>query len=1592
MVHSLILPQDQVSESGDGHDAPLTTLAAHTVAGTVAPTPTAHFSFKSMQRSALVQVPDDEVMPHMNQKKVEIMVIDPVNAELGSAEYRENDHDNTNGIFSTSTSSEKRLESDTCYPVTCNSKPTDWDSVSISAIVELEMMKEDIEEEMLENLEKFSRLLNLETAHNGKDHSVMRHEIGKLMSVLKAEINEVDNENDDDDYYRPPISDINEQYDYWNIDSDVLSWNPPLQSATLQTIKEEDEGDDEAADDDDIGEGENKTGNQKVNSEGMNDERNSVAGTRTPLRSETSEKSTIPSSQGVSIEIKEFADMLAADIISDVLQTFPENESRISKQDISEAKSTAVVESFSSGSSVTIFERKESITLSVPLSTASSSGEHVKMSPAPSTGSTAPASDNTVVKQSLTSVNTMKWSDLQFSSMTTSTGSKVIVPSESNTAHISVILTSPSNESLNEEGMTAADSGKPDIQSAPLLSCNTVDSENTAIVTSMDKNVKELVSAPALMTSSAHQESYQDHTSTSENTAAESETEINTVVKESLTSVNTMKWSDLQFSSMTNSATSTGSKVTVIVPAESNTAHISVILTSTSNESLDEVGVIADDSGKPDVQSAPLLSCNTLDSENTAIVNFADKNERKLVSAPALMTSSTKQASSQDQESENMGKMAAESEAEINSATSTGNKVTVIVPAESNTAHISVILTSPSNESLDEVGVTAEDSGKPDIQSAPLLFCNTLDSENTAIAHSADKNVRELASAPTLMTSSTKQASSHNQESENMAKMVAESEAEINSKPALDTPTPATIDGGHTTTTVNTDDADDDDTELVFHSKSGQAVYISPVTCSTELMHLSKESTTEAADKHTEIGTEWLKSPSDRKVSKSLAAFRRSDLEEASDPHDQRSTAEKLGLFRAMSESNTICNIHTGRIRNPDRSKISFDELFQANCSDEPDIIPEQFLNTNSAQCVRSYPSNSPKTWHQKGKLDRSLSETLPCASNEMAQNQRHSRTSHGKTMKSGSRKSASKDMQGMGSRGKKVKRSSKSSLRSKSKVVADSGKVKLGSHSTLDTLPSWDAEMCNGKMTATSPALETKSSELLSKSVSGRTEDSGGKQSSGFLPKIPSTDEVKCNVYRESSLSTPNVACTSSSNKSVNSQVSDEARMIGSVSYGFLPTIQDEARCNMHREPSLSMPIMVRRSSYNGSVNGQVSNRVTSSGVEKNTNQCSKTVSTVVSSTTSTEKQEMSVSRSPSMKSAKTEMSAIIEGSSRTSTFSSSAKYRQAVLKAKSSIGGSALPSKLKKASKCSNSVPLLRGGGLDESAGGFEQMKASRAEELGLHQENYKSKSLVKSESTEMAVSGLEQMKASRGEMLHRKTSKSKSLVKSERAVSLEQQRASRTEVLGLHREKSKPQSFERVVSDFEQMKASRAEELSLQREKSKSQSLTKSTERVASDLEQMKASRAVVLGLHREQSKPQSFLNSESTERNCSRHNRHQGGDFSLEQKSIFEHGLAKKTSRSQSDKNHDRFPPLTPHETISLPKIPLTSDGLGYDATAWIRANRDLLKQFYAKKTAGHLSSSTKIGRSQSDRSYDKLPPVMKHEHRSLPGMLDRPHWH
>ena len=235
--------------------------------------------------------------------------------------------------------------------------------------------------------------------------------------------------------------------------------------------------------------------------------------------------------------------------------------------------------------------------------------------------------------------------DSQFRSLAdpaTSTSSTVtvLVPAESNTSNISVILTSPSDENLS----VSAEPSEKYMYSAPTLNCAPVRPCTT------DENERNVVSAPTLKSSAMQ---LKPPSSTCESTKISEEeiddtddndddddTSCKAVYHSSESEVSNgkhvanqasmkkVRWSDLQFPSTDSSATSTGSRVTMLVPAESNTCSISVILTSSSNENL---GVTVEPSENLEIHSAPTL--------NSTSTKACPADERQIVSDPTLIRS-----------------------------------------------------------------------------------------------------------------------------------------------------------------------------------------------------------------------------------------------------------------------------------------------------------------------------------------------------------------------------------------------------------------------------------------------------------------------------------------------------------------------------------------------------------------------------------------------------------------------------------------------------------------------------------------------------------------------------------------------------------------------------------------------------------------------------------------------------------------------------------------------------------------------------------------------------------------------------------------
>ena len=1362
------------------------------------------------QRSVSVQVPDEDinmdvvhVVPCQYYEKEEDMAIDPVNDELCTPKSKKSmatsineslfheqgyDFDEMNvGTFNISSN----LETHDRDHLT--SKPTDWDNVSISAIVELEMMKEDLEEGIVENLEKLGRLLNLETRHNGKDHSAMECEIAALISVLKEEMDASDDE--EDDYHR--MSDLDEEYDYWKVNSGVLIWNPPLrvdersdvpnrkvsQCPTLESIKEEENGVADMDDDKDNGEDETETQNQRTDAEQK--EREQLKEVETiPSKDVKHTMSTEYTSQGLATEVDEFADMLSSVIISNTLQVLSvENESSNS----SEIANVSVTsgESFSSGSSETIYERKESIPQSEMEITATPSLEHAAVNH--TIDHTEPPIE--MYSDTISHEYTVK------QTVTHSSDEKLGVtdePSEKTEVH--------SVPTLNSTSM-AADENEREVASAPTLMSSAF--QPKPVTTCESKNAKKT----RIVTESEDGDDTHSKGGHSPESEACNDEDMENFTKK-------VRWSDLPFTSTDDSATSTGSTVTVLVPAESNSCNVSIILTSSSDENL---CVTVEPSEKTEMHSVPTLS--------STLMRPGAANERQIVSAPTLVSSDTQ-------------------------------------------------LKQVNNHELKSLKVIKENE---ELHPAPGAFPKML------------KENKELHSAPGFSVTAN-----------------------------------ATFDGGNITAANlnimddndNDDNDDEYDNEMVFYAKSGEAVYISPVICSTQL---SEKCTIAEVAEENRAGDSSTRNATERKATKSLAAFMRCDQKGSNDLHDQRSRAKRLEPFRAASKPDTPseeCKIVLRHVRNPDRSKINFDELCTLN-NGGTDITPEGLAKTEEGYYPRSRDGQKEQ---DRSTCDGKYLKRGSCKSASKAQNHVSSLsdtcvpTSDRKPFKR-SHKSASEDTckHEAESVGKKKRKSSKSNLQSKGAAVEGLAQTEEGYY-PRDGQKKQDRPTCDGKhlkrgSCKSASKVQNHVSSLSDTCVhtcDGKTcgcECLKSELSSGFLPSY--------NYRRQSSFSILGIAHTSSVNK-----VSSEER---------------------------------------------------------------KALQSIASA------EQTSEERSPSRY--ETNKSAFIRCSSNANT---SSKYRQAVFKAKSSIGGSVLPSKL---SQPKSSVPSFRHGGLNQMATSSEQVKTSRADTLGMSRENDKPNSVV---ATERPVGVCE--KNSRAAMLGLGSKSSTSKVTG--TVDLDKMIAAK---VNLYKERSEHNSL-KGIGYSQQSCHKGCEMISKQDSRQKTNhvsvhELVKKPSRSQSDVKLPPLTQPETISL------PKIPLTSDGQGLDATawiRANRDiilrqasrkkaagQGCEVISKQDSrqkmnhVSVHELVKKPSRSQSDV---KFPPLTQPETISLPKIPLTSDGQGLDATAWIRANRDIiLRQASRKKAAGHLNSIAKAGCSMSDKSFDKLPQIVKQKNQSLPEM-------
>ena len=1172
-----------------------------------------------------------------------------------------------------------------------------------SASAELEMMKEDLEHKMVEQLEKLSRLLNLETAHNGADNSHMKSEIGTLVSALKEEMDgcyddDDDDEDDDEDAdYVCTSSDPDEKYEYWQVDysTGTVMWNPPKgkqdSDASLgvavskymphESINKEDEEEDEAEEEEDEAE--------EIEDEAEEAEEESTQvlpaitasppSTRLFEETETNElKQSESTAQSGAENVDEFSAKLASDIVADVLAEFPSNTFDSAQPQIPGEKGRNSAAVVASGQIFVIKEDEDE-------------EESVQ-----------------------------------------------ILQATTDSPQVSAVFEDTGNGQEEQNECTYS------VQSG---AATDVDEFSTELVSAVIDDVVTLVSSREPKVS---------------------EKEIDT--EKSSKSVASVA-SELSFRS--------GSSVTIFEKEQS--AILSEQASTAASTSTSPLECVVNSAQK---MSSTLSRDNEFDCENT----FESESTQilKFVNTP------------------NLSVLLATSSA------STGSKSILMLPAGSNTGDISVILTSPSNDSLNEEGVA---------------------SSNSEDRHGvADETEMEINSVPILFSS----AASH--------------------APSIE---------GENVTRPEAIESDDDDNKIVFLSKSGEAVYMSPTTSNAELVQEVKERVANDTDVITERGNQWLKSSScqsarktgGRKLSTSLAGFRQSDLEEAADLPDRRSRAEKLGLFTAKSKPDTLpneCRITLRRLSNPDRTRVSFEELLHANMNGEATNLNTQV----SVSCSHS---------EQRIRNDRSV-DVKQSSHTTLSDNDKYVAASPSK----------------------KSKRSSRSSVRSsKSKVVAvnsesvSSREVKCGSRTSLGSKQS-DTHTRSSKISSTQSQTLNRDSESLEEMT---TKTSVQSQKSGWLPEIQASanglvdggaSQTQC-VHSSSSI----VHCHTLEQDSHKS-LSDEKQVAAVSSRKSRRSSRRSlrsARSNVVvaddsvsiRKSSFSVPAMAHVSFSNKSMKSQASGTVqkTGSAVEKKPS--FKTASSTVSAIAERTEKGDSLSNMSNTKSIQMETAAIVKATSGVKTSaSSSPNYSQATLKAKSYAGVSLLPSKVKKVPKLSSSVASFRSSGLANAVSGMERRRISTPEKSVLQQE--------------------------------------------------------------------------------------------------KSELIT-----------------AIQFDVH-------------ATEKKCSRRSRHGSerklmGESSRDsvkqssRKSIPDGESATKVDNSRSDKNDDRLPPLMQPERVSLPAIG-GSQQMGFDVTAWMRANRDVIIAKQSSKKSSSGLDSKRIAKSQSDKGYAKLPLIMKRQNRSLPDNMNR----
>ena len=1536
-------------------------------------------------------------MPHEDCKAVEVLVIDPLNGELGSTNNEENIsataahlpnkgngcNVNANGNFT-----DIKTESDADHPIA--QRPTDWDNVSVSAIAELEMMKEDIEYELIEDLEKFGRWLNLEHLNSGRDNHAMRDEIEKLVSAIQEEID--DGEEDDEDYCRPPISDCNEVYDYWKITSNGLIWSPPssksrahdandaalkvenccdsatrrvtFKSPILESIKEDDERGIESIDNEYSGDKcehvehettEKQNKEEKEQEERADKELDNDTSPHSSFKAELSEQGTLHSSANISPEVYQFSDSLASVIIAEVIQ---ESKSRISKQEISgdmatgksseqrNEDNTSTPTPLSSLETVTNTPDGEDSMVTKP---AAEDDPETNSVPALATSCDATINDtanggNNDVKELL--FHSTSGEDDQMSGTEqcelSRTKSKPNTVDKECTATSETVVNVPDDE-YAKVTESAAESDV-EMNSVPALAvlckATTDDTQQMIANGGDDENDGDM----ELLISSKNGEDDQ-MSGTEQCEFSSTKSKPNTVDKEcTATSPHTCNpEQDINTS-----------------PCSSFKAELSEQETNHSPENVSaDINQFSD-------SLASVIIAEVIDqvSENESSISkqelsgdiCSEQEKKELTSAPTLLSSVKIVVNAPDGEYPEVTESAAESDAEMqsvpalaiscNATTDDTQQMAANGGDDENDDDTELLISSKSGEDDQISGVEqcelSRSKSKPNTVDKECTAtsphtCNPEQDSNTLPCSSFKAELRQETNHSSPNISAEVYQFSDSLASVIIAEVIQESKSRISKQEirAIDKSSEQKKEKIASVPTLvsSTMTAPDAECSTVTKSTAMSDAEMNSVPASNILCNTTIDNTANGGDDEEKVDTELL-------------------FYSKNDEEDQFSIAEQCELSRAKSKPDTVdkeCTVTLRRIHNPDRTKTNFDDLLHGNDSTKAEkSIPEMLPMGKETPCPQKTPGKRPKTQNRQRSDNLSkedeiwkwLSEmcTPPCVAHNQSDPSERPPTKYGITMEN-------------------------------DELISTDGTIMKSS-----------TDPCASTQNCTFPP-----------NVNG--------QVSGYKTKVSKVEQKRPSANKSKAV----VPAEQLQEQTLTKRTSCKTKTLPVIKGSSGPTSAKPKKAGLRAKSAIGGPVLPSKVKKFNSAPAAERYAKTNSSTARAIS-CSTTIDDTAGDqdkqdtelllySKSGDDEQFSSAEECKLSRAKSKQNAVDK--EYTVTFRRIRNPDRTKINFEDLLHGnnSANENGTNNSTKAEQSIPQNLSMGKDSPSTQTPLLKTQRKR----RSDNRSKDDKVWKKLSEMCTpTGVVHSQSERPATTYG-TVDHKELISTEDMI-----RKISTFPCAATQKCASPPSINCPVLNEVQMAGNRVEQKRPSAEQRQKMSFAKlpnvnvKTPPVTEGSSGLTYRDAVSMakssiGGSILPPKVKTFCTSMPLFKGCGiRVDEPSWQSISQITRRGSEYGFAVKTDRHQSDVGRVPQPPMTPPEIFSLPKIPLTSDGQGYDATAWIRANRDTVKQIYAKHATDHRNSTSKMEWSSSAKGHEKLPQIVQPENRSLP-VINGPYW-